>query len=219
MMNSPMVNFFRKKQGLFSMKSLCTGVILAGGVASRYSGEVKAFLPVGGKKNLDRIYQVFNELFDEIILVTNDPIAYIDWDLMIGTDLYPVRSSLTGLHAGLFYASNPYVFFSASDTPFLKGKLVKILLDNIDNHTDVIIPETSNGLEPLCAIYSRRCFQSIEHHLLKKDFKIRNFFKKIRMKTVPETQLRQQDPNLLSFFNINTPEDLKIADQILKEES
>jgi molybdenum cofactor guanylyltransferase len=219
MMNSPMVDFFQKNQGLFCMKSLCTGVILAGGRASRYSGEVKAFLPVGGKKNLDRIYQVFIELFDEIILVTNDPLSYLDWDLMIGTDLYPVRSSLTGIHAGLFYASNPYVFFSASDTPFLKGRLVRTLLDKIDNHTDVIIPETSNGLEPLCAIYSRRCFQSIEHHLLKKDFKIKHFFKKVRIKTVPENQLRQQDPNLLSFFNINTPDDLKKAGQILKEET
>jgi len=199
------------------MKSLCTGVILAGGLASRYSGEVKALLPVGNKKSLDRIYEVFTGLFEEIILVTNDPLTYLDWDLMIGTDLYPVRSSLTGLHAGLFYASNPYVFFSASDTPFLCGNLIKILLEKIDNTTDIIIPETSNGLEPLCAIYSKRCFQSIEHHLLKKDFQIRKFFKKMRMKKVPETQLRQQDPNLLSFFNINTPDDLKIADKILKE--
>jgi len=199
------------------MKSLCTGVILAGGLASRYSGEVKALLPVGGKKSLDRIYEVFTELFEEIILVTNDPFTYLSWDLMIGTDLYPVRSSLAGLHAGLFYASNPYVFFSASDTPFLSSNLIRILLEKIDTHTDVIIPETSNGLEPLCAIYSKRCFQSIEHQLLNKDFKIRKFFKKVRMKKVPETQLRQQDPNLLSFFNINTPEDLKIADKILKE--
>jgi molybdenum cofactor guanylyltransferase len=199
------------------MKSLCTGVILAGGLASRYSGEVKALLPVGGKKNLDYIYEVFTGLFEEIILVTNDPLTYLDWDLMIGTDLYPVRSSLTGLHAGLFYASNAYVFFSASDTPFLSGKLIKTLIEKIDSHTDVVIPETSNGLEPLCAIYSKQCFQSIEHHLLKKEFKISKFFKKVRLKKVPETQLRQQDPNLLSFFNINTPEDLKIANDILKE--
>jgi molybdenum cofactor guanylyltransferase len=205
-------------QGLYPMESLCSGVILAGGVASRYAGEVKALLPVGGKKNLDHIYEVFTGLFEEIILVTNDPFKYLDWDLMIGTDLYPIRSSLTGLHAGLFYSSNPYVFFSASDTPFLNGNLIKLLLEKIDNHTDVIIPETSIGLEPLCAVYSKRCLQSIEHQLFKKDFKISKFFKKIRMKKVQETQLRQKDPNLLSFFNINTPEDLEIADKILREE-
>ena len=201
------------------MNSLCTGVILAGGLASRYSGEVKALLPVGGKRNLDRIYNVFSQLFDEIILVTNDPLTYLDWDLMIGTDLFPVRSSLTGLHAGLFYASSPYVFFSASDTPFLSGILIRALMDKIDNHSDVIIPETSKGLEPLCAIYSKRCFQVIEHHLLNRNFKIRNFFKKIRMKTVPETRLRQYDPDLMSFFNINTEEDLIRADRIVKEKT
>ena len=108
-------------------------------------------------------------------------------------------------------------FFSASDTPFLNSNLIKLLLEKIDNHIDVIIPETSIGLEPLCAIYSKRCLQSIEHQLLKKEFKISKFFKKIRMKKVQETQLRQKDPNLLSFFNINTPEDLEIADRILKE--
>ncbi len=198
------------------MKSLCSGVILAGGLASRFSGEVKALLPLGDKKILDCIYEVFTSLFEEIILVTNDPLTYLDWDLMIGADLYPVRSSLTGIHAGLFYASRPYVFFSASDTPFLNRGLVRSLLEKIDGHTDVIIPETSKGLEPLCAIYSRRCLQSIEHQMIKKEFKIMKFFNKVRMKKVPETQLRQYDPDLLSFFNINTPEHLEIAGNIIK---
>lgn len=200
------------------MEKNCTGVILAGGLAKRFSGENKALLPVGKKKILDHIYGVFFELFDEIILVTNEPANYLDWDLMIGTDLYPVRSSLTGLHAGLFYASNPYVFFSASDTPFLNIELVKVLLEHLDSQPDVVIPETSKGIEPLCAIYSKRCFQSIEHHLLKKDYKIQNFFKKARVKKIPEKRLKIVDPDLLSFFNINTAGDLKIAEKILKEE-
>ncbi len=199
------------------MRTNCTGVILAGGLAKRFSGELKAFLPVGGKKILNCIYAVFSQLFDEIILVTNEPADYLDWDLMIGTDLYPVRSSLTGLHAGLFYASNPYVFFSASDTPFLKVKLVKVLLDHLDSQPDVVIPETSKGIEPLCAIYSKRCFQSIEHHLLKRDFKIQNFFKKARVKKISEKRLKIADPDLLSFFNINTAEDLQMAENILKK--
>ncbi|MFO8083941.1 MAG: molybdenum cofactor guanylyltransferase [Desulfobacterales bacterium] len=198
------------------MKVLCTGVILAGGLAKRFSGEVKALLPLGGKKILDRIYQVFSELFEEIILVTNDPVNFLEWNLMIGTDLYPVRSSLTGLQAGLFYASNPHVFFSASDTPFLNKKLVETLLEKIDDHHDVIIPETSKGIEPLCAVYSKRCSQRIEHHLSKSDFKIQHFFKKARVKKIPENRLKIADPDLLSFFNINTAEDLQVAQKILK---
>jgi len=51
------------------MKFPCTGVILAGGQNERFSGVNKAFISVGGKRILDRIYEIFDSLFDEIILV------------------------------------------------------------------------------------------------------------------------------------------------------
>ncbi len=79
----------------------CSGVILAGGRNSRFGGREKAFLPVGGKLLFERIYEVCRPLFDELILVTNNPAAYLRWDLHIVTDLFAVRSSLTGIHAGL----------------------------------------------------------------------------------------------------------------------
>lgn len=75
---------------------------MAGGLNSRYSGRNKAFIPVWGKRILDRLYEVFQEVFEEIILVTNDPLKYLEWDLTIVTDIFPYRSSLTGIHAGLF---------------------------------------------------------------------------------------------------------------------
>ncbi len=102
------------------MKFPCTGVILSGGLATRFDGREKALMRIGGIRILDRIYNVFNALFDEIILVTNNPIQYTEWDLIIVTDLFDIRSSLTGIHAGLFCATNPYAFFSACDAPFLK---------------------------------------------------------------------------------------------------
>ena len=112
-----------KKQNPESKITGCTGVILAGGLNTRFGGEIKAFLPIGGKRLLDRIFEVFAELFEEIILVTNDPLKYLDWDLFIGSDIFSVRSSLTGIHAGIFYASKPFCFISASDTPFLQKGL------------------------------------------------------------------------------------------------
>ena len=97
----------------------CTGVILAGGENRRFSGKNKAFVQVAGKRILDHIYGVFSDLFEEIILVTNNPLQYLEWDFNIVTDLFSIRSSLTGIHAGLFYATNPHAFFAACDTPFL----------------------------------------------------------------------------------------------------
>lgn len=196
------------------MKHHCTGVILAGGQNSRFSGSNKAFIRVGGKRIFDRIYDIFSELFDKIILVTNDPLQYLEWDLDIVTDIFPIRSSLTGIHTGLFYITTPYAFFAACDIPFLKKELVETLVDGIEPHIDIVIPETSEGLEPLCSVYSKQCLKYVEQQLDKKDLKIQNFFQKVHIKTVPESISRKIDPDLLSFLNINTPDDLARAEDI-----
>ncbi len=198
------------------MKIPCSGVILAGGLNKRFSGTSKAFIRVGGKSTLDHIYRVFQDLFEEIFLVTNDPLQYLGWDLNIVTDLFPIRSSMTGIHAGLFFSTNPYVFIGACDTPFLKKELVETILDSINQHIDVIVPETSAGLEPLCAVYSKKCLKPMEQNLVKQKLKIQRFYQKVRTKKIPEKDLRQKDPDLISFFNINTSDDLTRAQEIIR---
>lgn len=189
----------------------CTGVILSGGLAKRFDGREKALLRIGKERLLDRIYRIYKELFDDMILVTNTPLQFTEWDLNIVTDLFDIRSSLTGIHAGLFYASHPYVFFSACDAPFLKKEVVETVLDGIDDRIDIVMPETSAGREPLCAAYSRRCLNIAEQHLGQQKLKIQLAFRKCRIKTISEKKLRQKDPELISFFNINTPQDLERA--------
>jgi molybdopterin-guanine dinucleotide biosynthesis protein A len=195
------------------MKNKFTGVILAGGKNSRFSGKNKALIHIDGKRILDRIYDVFTILFDKIILVTNDPVQYMGWDLNIVTDIFHIRSSLTGIHTGLFYITTPYAFFAACDIPFLKKELVETLLDSVEPNIDIVIPETSKGIEPLCSVYSKRCFKPIQEQLEKKSLKIQRMFQKVRVKKIPEDMLRTIDPDLLSFFNINTPDDLVRAKQ------
>jgi len=197
----------------------CSGVILAGGLSTRYGGENKAFLRVGGMRILDRLFAAYAGVFEEIILVTNTPLEFLDWDAMIVSDLFPVRSSLTGIHAGLFYASRPFAFFSACDTPFLRKEIIETVLEQIEPAADLVIPQTSEGLEPLCAAYSKRCLKPMEDHLKANKLKIQLALKKCRMKSVPEERLRAKDPELVSFFNINTPEDLLRAEQLLAARS
>lgn len=196
------------------MKSPCTGVILAGGLNKRFSGRNKAFIRIGEKRILDRIYGVFSDLFEEIILVTNDPLEYVEWDLNIVTDLFPERSSLTGIHAGLFYTKTPCAFVAACDTPFLKRDVIEIILDGMEPRIDVVVPETSKGLEPMCSLYATQCLTPLEQQLVKGEFKIDRFLQKVRVKKIPETILKEKDPRLISFFNVNTPEDLKQAREI-----
>ncbi len=196
------------------MKHSCSGVILAGGLGTRYGGENKAFLTIGGMRIMDRLVELFTTLFDEIIIVTNQPLDFLDWNALIVTDIFPARSSLTGIHTGLFYAGHPFAFFSACDTPFLKREVVETVLEQIEPADDLIIPKTSAGLEPLCAAYSRRCLKPAEEHIRVNKLKIKLALQKARIKYVPEVLLRQKDPDLVSFFNVNTPEDLVRAEQL-----
>jgi molybdenum cofactor guanylyltransferase len=196
------------------MRNNVSGVILAGGENKRFSGMNKAFIRIGETCMLDQVYRVYSDLFKEIILVTNDPLRYLEWDCQIVTDLFPMKGSLVGIHAGLFYSTMPYAFFAACDTPFLQKELINTIMDALDPEFDVIIPETGQGLEPLCAIYSKACLKPIERQLFANRLKIQTFFQKVRVRKISETSLRGSDPDLLSFFNVNTPDDLKKAETI-----
>lgn len=193
----------------------CSGVILAGGLGTRLGGQNKALIEIGGITILDRLLSLFEGLFEEIILVTNDPEDYLDKDFLITTDLFSVRSSLTGIHAGLFTATRPHAFVTACDAPFLKREVVKAVLERLEPDVDVVIPETATGIEPLCAIYAKDCLIPAERNLRRENFQVRRMFKKLRVRTVSQKVLSAQDPELISFFNINTPEDLDKARRIL----
>jgi molybdopterin-guanine dinucleotide biosynthesis protein A len=180
-------------------------------------GQNKAFLSVGNQRILDRLYNSFRDVFEEVLLVTNDPFQYLSWDFMIVTDVFSIRSSLTGIHAALFHASAPHAFITACDTPFLEKALIKALLEELEPKWDVIIPVTDKGSQPMCAIYSKRCIKPIEHQLKNQDPKILTFFPKVRVKEVAEARLKTVDPNLISFLNINTPEDLAACEKMVTE--
>ena len=200
------------------MKKSCSGVILSGGLSSRFAGRDKAFVTVGGKPMIEHLLAVFQPLFDDIVLVTNDPLKYLSWDLHIVTDIFSCRSSLTGIHAGLFHAAHPHAFFAACDAPFLQTGVVQTLLDALGPSADVVIPETAAGMEPLCAIYSKHCLANIEKLLMGQQFKIQSFFPSVRVTKIGEELLRSADPDLISFFNINTPQDLDRAEAWLESD-
>jgi molybdopterin-guanine dinucleotide biosynthesis protein A len=201
---------------LYLVKYSCSGIILSGGLNTRMGGKNKALLSLGGQTILDRLCHTFQELFDEVFLVTKDPLQYLSWDFTIVTDLFPIRSALTGIHAGLFHSLAPHAFITACDTPFLRPELIKALLEELESERDVVMPVTQEGNQPLCAVYSKRCINPIERQLKNGDPKILNFFPQIKVKEIPEAQLRSADPHLISFFNINTPEDLAASEKWLQ---
>ena len=194
----------------------CCAVILAGGLNSRMGGNNKAFLEVGGQTILNRLLETITPFFNEILLVTREPELYRDLPARIVTDIYPARSSLTGIHAGLKNAAAPMAFILPCDAPFVQPGLVRFLLEEIEPSLDVIVPLIDSHYEPLCAIYSKRCLPYIEDQLDRDDFTILNFFDRINIKTIPARRIRTADKDMISFYNVNTPEALE-ASQVMAE--
>ena len=200
------------------MHSNITGVILAGGENRRVQSRKKAFFDIGGQPIIGRIYQVLAAVFPRTMIVTNTPLDFIEWNAVLATDIFPLRSSLTGIHAALFSIDTPYAFICACDAPFVKQELVETIAAGLTDNFDVVIPETAKGLEPLCAVYSVRCLEAIERQLRQQQrFAIWHILKRLRVNTILEEKLRQSDPFLDSFMNVNTPADLEQARRLMAD--
>jgi len=183
-----------------------SGIILSGGKSIRM-GENKAFIKIDGVPIISRICHLFKELFQEVIIVTNQQDIFRDFDSKIYSDLIPHKGALGGLYTGLFFATFYYSFCVACDMPFIKKSLVQYLIKNIENE-DVILPRTKDGLQPLHAIYSKKCLDPIKTTIDEGKFKIINIYDLVKVKIVEENGFLSLDPLRESFINVNTPEEL-----------
>lgn len=199
------------------MDRCCSGVILAGGRSSRFDGADKAFFEIGGRPMIRPVIDLFQELFPETIIVSNEPKRHLQWDACLCTDLFSAKSSLTGIHTGLFYAQTPWIFAAACDTPFIRKAVVDLVLSGIEEGAAAVMPQTPSGVEPLCAAYAKKALPLVERSVRQKKFKIQRVFKNMRVKKIPADKIIEADPALESFFNINTEADLDQARAWLDE--
>ena len=192
-----------------------TGIILAGG-KSRRMGENKAFIDVGGVPLFERVYRVFKEIFTEIIVVANDAGLFEGYEARLQKDILLNKGPLGGLYTGLFYSSNYHAFCTACDMPFLNPRLIKYMVEERGEY-DVIVPKTPDGLHPLHAIYSKKCLSPMRQLLDRDDLRIVNFFHRVRVRYIDETEIRKVDPHMRSFINVNTEEEMETVRGILVE--
>jgi molybdopterin-guanine dinucleotide biosynthesis protein A len=185
-----------------------TGIILSGGKSIRM-GENKAFIEIEGIPIINRIFTLFQGLFQEIIIVTSEKEQFINLDAKIYSDLFPNRGVLAGLYTGLFFSSFMYSFCVACDMPFLKESVIKYLIKNIQNN-DVIVPRTKEGLQPLHGIYSKNCLGPIKNIIEQGKYKITDFYPMVEIKIIDEVELYSLDPTRESFINVNTQEELNL---------
>ncbi|OGU26467.1 MAG: molybdenum cofactor guanylyltransferase [Geobacteraceae bacterium GWF2_54_21] len=182
-----------------------TGVILAGGHSSRM-GSNKALLPFQGGRFIEAIHRRFSELFPEVLLVTNNPEQYDFLPCRKVADLYPGMGALAGLHSGLKHAAMPHIFAAACDMPWMNSVLI-MRLAGLRDTAEVIIPQGENGLEPLHAVYGKRCLGPMEESLAADRRRIVSFFPLVRVRQLRQEQVAAIDPGFDSFRNVNTPAD------------
>lgn len=179
-------------------------------------GKNKAFIEVNGQRLIDRTKNLFVELFDEVLLVTNSPLDYLDLNLRLIADLWPGKGALGGIYTGLFHASHSHAFVAACDMPLLNKALISRLAALSPGY-DIVIPKTEDGFQPLHAVYSRKCLPFMENLLRENNLKIIDFFPRVKKREVPTEEILPLDPQLISFLNINTPEDLARVEDLLKQ--
>ncbi len=188
-----------------------SGVILSGGKSTRM-GTNKAFIEIDGLPIIQRIYDLFKGLFSEVIIVTNEPEPFQSFKAKIHVDLVPNQGVLGGLYTGIFYASYDHVFCVACDMPFLKRPLIQYLISRIEDY-DVVVPRTRDGLQPLHAIYSKNCLSPIRKTLSEGKFRVTDIYPMVKVNVVQEDEFLALDPFRESFLNVNTPEQLRLAER------
>lgn len=183
-----------------------TGVVLAGGQATRFGGQPKGLELIRGTRIIDRVVAALRPVTDDLLLVANDPDA-ATWLPGIRTvaDVRTGAGSLGGLYSALVHARTPIIVV-AWDMPFVTASLLASL-PRRDADVVVFQSRSTRGLEPLCAFYRPSCIGPIEQQIDAGDLRVVGFFDRMRTVTLPPPA----DPDT-TFMNVNTPSDLALAE-------
>lgn len=180
--------------------------ILAGG-QSRRMGTDKSFVAVDGKPMVERVLGQVQTLDLPIFIITNQPDHYRYLQLPIFTDVITHKGSLGGLYSALYYSKTPYTLCVACDMPFLVPELLRHIIQ-IRHEYDAVVPEVNRYLQPLHAVYSAACMKPLYEQLQNNNLAIYDLFHRLNTRIVSQSALMQFDPDLRSFINVNTPDDL-----------
>jgi molybdopterin-guanine dinucleotide biosynthesis protein A len=197
---------------------LITSIVLAGGKGTRL-GKDKLLEVVGGRPLLQRVIDSLIPVSRRILVVIaqgqgRPAVEARQARVDCIQDVYPGKGVLGGLYTGLSTSESEHSLVVAGDMPFLNSSLVQYLVSAAPAF-DVVMPRLNGLIQPLHAIYSRDCLPPIQEQLERNQLQIRVFLDKVRVKYVEEAEIDGFDPRHLSFFNVNTPDDLGEARDIV----
>lgn len=193
---------------------MITIAVQAGGKSSRM-GEDKALIRLAGIPLIERVLARIDGLADEILITTNRPETLTHLNLRMVGDEVPGAGALHGLKTALDAARGEIVLILSCDTPFVSRELIEHLLSRAHD-ADAIVPKHGDKYEPLQAVYNRsRCLPAVEAALGSGERRMISFYPQVHVLPIEEPILSELDPSGLSFFNVNTAEDLERADRLL----
>jgi molybdopterin-guanine dinucleotide biosynthesis protein A len=194
-------------------------VVQAGG-NSRRMGEDKALKLFLGRPLIQRVVERLASIADETLVTTHRLQEYAFLGLRLVPDLVPGRGALGGLYTALACASHPIVAVVACDLPFASALLFKTAIDLLGREeADVAIPRSTEGLEPLHAVYQRStCLAPVLAALQADRFKVIDWFPSVRVRELSREEVAAADPSGRIFQNINTPADFSLAEEMARSE-
>jgi molybdopterin-guanine dinucleotide biosynthesis protein A len=192
-----------------------SGAILAGGKSKRM-GEDKALVKIRNTTLIERAVQAMKPVISRPMIITNAPEKFNYLNLPLYHDVIPNLGPLGGIYTALNYATDNYVLVMACDLPNVTTRIIQELW-NRGGRQDILVLDAGFGLEPLCAVYSKRCIPIIKDQIEKGELKVTDFFPK--MQKVEVLKLKEIDDSLSGrFLNVNTPADRRLAEKIFGSE-
>ena len=188
-----------------------TAVVLVGGAARRAGGREKYLFSYRGKTFLERLIDALHSVVDEILVVAKDS-SQCEQFLNLNAvrcvaDIHPGDGPVGGLQTGAIYAKGDLIFAVACDMPCVRPEVVKRLFSLIGEHDAVVPCWDVERLEPLHAVYRRSALRNYFQE--ESSPSIRGVVRRLSTRYVPVDGLRELDPALVTFTNINRLEELE----------
>src|SRR6266545_4087161 len=182
-----------------------TAIVLAGGKSSRM-GKPKALLPFDNEPLIVHIVFALRRLFAEVVVVAAPGQELPSMPVTLVRDDVAHQGPVGGICYGLRAAGGDVSFVTSCDSAFLNFDLISHLLSEISQH-DVVVPHWEGRFQPLHAVYRRTVLPLLEGQLARGELRPVYLFDKVRTRKIDEDVIRRFDPEGLSFFNMNTPDD------------
>lgn len=193
-------------------------VIQAGGRSSRM-GQDKGLLPFQGTTLTQYILNQVEGYGDETFIISNQPEQYAQFGVPIHTDAIPGYGALGGIYSALYHSSNEQCLILACDMPFIIKPLLDHLVGVAEGY-DAVIPriDPDQLAEPFRAVYRKTCLPVVKFRMEANELKVSDFLEDVNVRFVENKEIQQFDPSLRTFFNVNTPEDLKLAEKMAEDD-